>query len=52
MLDHLAHLKGMIDKNERRRLVDDMLRQVNLFDVAAKSLGGYSGGMRQRFGIA
>ena len=52
MLDHLAHLKGMTDKRERRRLVDDMLRQVNLFDVASKSLGGYSGGMRQRFGIA
>src|SRR5579862_5459221 len=52
MLDHLAHLKGMIDKNERHRLVDDMLRQVNLSDAAAKSLGSYSGGMRQRFGIA
>jgi ABC-type multidrug transport system ATPase subunit len=42
----------MTDKKERRRLVDDMLRQVNLFDVASKSLGGYSGGMRQRWGIA
>jgi ABC-2 type transport system ATP-binding protein len=52
MLDHLAHLKGMTDKNERRRLVDDMLRQVNLLDVANKSLRGYSGGMRQRFNIA
>jgi ABC-type multidrug transport system ATPase subunit len=52
MLDHLAQLKGMADKNERRRLVDDMLRQVNLFDVANKSLSGYSGGMRQRWGIA
>jgi ABC-type multidrug transport system ATPase subunit len=52
MLDHLAHLKGMTDKNERRRLVNDMLRQVNLCDVADKSLSGYSGGMRQRFSIA
>src|SRR3569833_1462687 len=52
MLDHLAHLKGMVDKAERRRLVDDMLHQVNLFNVASKSLGSYSGGMRQRFGIA
>jgi ABC-2 type transport system ATP-binding protein len=52
MLDHLALLKGLRDKSERRRLVDDMLRQVNLFDVADKLLGGYSGGMRQRFGIA
>ena len=52
MLDHLAQLKGMADKSERRRLVDDMLRQVNLFDVAGKSLSGYSGGMRQRWGIA
>ena len=52
MLDHLAHLKGMTDKKQRRHLVDDMLRQVNLFDVAGKSLGSYSGGMRQRWGIA
>ncbi|HKE97040.1 MAG TPA: ABC transporter ATP-binding protein [Povalibacter sp.] len=52
MLDHLAHLKGMTDKRERHRLVDDTLRQVNLFEVANKSLGSYSGGMRQRWGIA
>jgi ABC-2 type transport system ATP-binding protein len=52
MLDHLAHLKGITEKTERRRLVDDMLRQVNLYDAASKFLGGYSGGMRQRFGIA
>jgi ABC-2 type transport system ATP-binding protein len=52
MLDHLAHLKGMIEKTERQRLVDDMLRQVNLYDVAGKTLGSYSGGMRQRWGIA
>ncbi|HEV7633346.1 MAG TPA: hypothetical protein VGO41_10190 [Steroidobacteraceae bacterium] len=45
------HLKGLTDKKERQRLVDDLLRQVNLF-AASKSLGGYSGGMRQRFGIA
>jgi ABC-type multidrug transport system ATPase subunit len=52
MLDHLAHLKGMTDRTERRRLVDDMLHQVNLSEVAGKSLGSYSGGMRQRFAIA
>jgi ABC-type multidrug transport system ATPase subunit len=52
MLDHLAHLKGITDKAERTRLVDDMLHQVNLLDVAGKTLGSYSGGMRQRFGIA
>jgi ABC-2 type transport system ATP-binding protein len=52
MLDHLAHLKGMTDRAERRQLVDAMLQQVNLLDVAGKSLGGYSGGMRQRFAIA
>jgi ABC-type multidrug transport system ATPase subunit len=52
MLDHLARLKGIADRGERRDIVSALLRQVNLHDVRRKALGGYSGGMRQRFGIA
>jgi ABC-type multidrug transport system ATPase subunit len=52
MLDHLARLKGLADRGVRRDTVDALLKQVNLWDVRKKALGGYSGGMRQRFGIA
>ena len=52
MLDHLARLKGLFDKTERAAVVSGLLRQTNLFDVRNKALGGFSGGMRQRFGIA
>ena len=52
MLDHFAVLKGVTARSERRELVHALLRQVNLWDVRRKALGGYSGGMRQRFGIA
>jgi ABC-type multidrug transport system ATPase subunit len=52
MLDHMAVLKGFTDKNERRAVVDNLLRQTNLYDVRKKALAGFSGGMRQRFGIA
>jgi ABC-2 type transport system ATP-binding protein len=52
MLDHLAVLKGVAGKGERRDTVDALLRQVNLWDVRKKALAGFSGGMRQRFGIA
>jgi ABC-2 type transport system ATP-binding protein len=52
MLDHMAVLKGFTSRKERRELVDDLLRQTNLFDVRKKALAGFSGGMRQRFGIA
>jgi ABC-type multidrug transport system ATPase subunit len=52
MLDHLARLKGIAARGERRDVVASLLRQVNLWDVRRKALGGYSGGMRQRFGIA
>ncbi|MEO8485009.1 MAG: ABC transporter ATP-binding protein [Betaproteobacteria bacterium] len=52
MLDHLARLKGLSDRGVRRDTVDALLQQVNLWDVRRKALGGYSGGMRQRFGIA
>ena len=52
MLDHFAVLKGVTVKGERRELVEALLRQVNLWDVRKRKLGSYSGGMRQRFGIA
>ncbi len=52
MLDHLAVLKGYGVRGERREVVEALLHQVNLFDVRRKALAGFSGGMRQRFGIA
>jgi ABC-2 type transport system ATP-binding protein len=52
MLDHLAVLKGVANRRERRETVEALLRQVNLWDVRRKALAGFSGGMRQRFGIA
>jgi ABC-type multidrug transport system ATPase subunit len=52
MLDHLAVLKGVVARGERREIVEALLHQVNLWDVRKKPLAGFSGGMRQRFGIA
>ena len=52
MLDHLAMLKGVTRRGERHDLVTALLQQVNLYDVRKRKLGGFSGGMRQRFGIA
>ena len=52
MLDHFAVLKGVTVRSERRELVEALLRQVNLWDVRKRKLGTFSGGMRQRFGIA
>jgi ABC-2 type transport system ATP-binding protein len=52
MLDHLAVLKGVAARGERRETVQALLQQVNLWDVRKKAVAGYSGGMRQRFGIA
>ncbi len=52
MLDHLAVLKGIANGKERRETVHALLNQVNLWKVRKKALSGYSGGMRQRFGIA
>jgi len=52
MLDHLAVMKGIIGRGERRELVDAMLKQTNLWDVRKQRLGTFSGGMKQRFGIA
>jgi ABC-2 type transport system ATP-binding protein len=52
MLHHLAVMKGITNKGERNEIVDALLHQTNLWDVRKKSLGTYSGGMKQRFGIA
>jgi ABC-2 type transport system ATP-binding protein len=52
MLDHLAVLKGFAQRKQRRETVEALLHQVNLWDVRKKALAGFSGGMRQRFGIA
>jgi ABC-type multidrug transport system ATPase subunit len=52
LLDHFAVLKGITNRRERKETVEALLRQTNLYDVRKKHLGGYSGGMRQRFGIA
>src|SRR5690242_6982731 len=52
MLDHFAVLKGVTRRGERRDLVAALLKQVNLWEVRKRKLGGFSGGMRQRFGIA
>jgi len=52
MLDHFAELKGITIKNERKEIVKALLEQTNLYHVRKKNLSGYSGGMKQRFGIA
>ncbi len=52
MLDHIARLKGVGQAVERRELVDALLDKVNLYKDRKKRLGTYSGGMKQRFGIA
>ena len=52
MLDHLAVLKGVAGRSDRRETIEALLRQVNLWDVRNKPVAGFSGGMRQRFGIA
>ena len=52
MLDHFAVLKGIVNAKERRETVEALLKQVNLWEVRGYKLGGFSGGMRQRFGIA
>jgi len=52
MLDHLAVLKGLTNSKPRREIVDALLQQTNLFEVRRKNLGTFSGGMKQRFGIA
>jgi ABC-type multidrug transport system ATPase subunit len=52
LLAHFALLKGIARRGERREVVDALLRQTNLWEVRKQKLGGYSGGMRQRFGVA
>ena len=52
MLDHIAQLKGVGNSGERKELVQALLEKVNLFKDRKKHLGTYSGGMKQRFGIA
>lgn len=52
MLHHLAIMKGMTNTVERKESVDALLQQTNLWDVRKKALSTYSGGMKQRFGIA
>lgn len=52
MLDHIALLKGVTVKSERKALVESLLHRVNLWDQRKRRLSGYSGGMKQRFGIA
>ena len=52
LLNHFAVLEGFTDRAERKRIVEGLLRQTNLWDVRRERLGGYSGGMKQRFGIA
>lgn len=52
MLDHIAMLKGISKGAERKELVDALLQRVNLYEHRKKSVSSYSGGMRQRFGIA
>ncbi|MEP1032488.1 ABC transporter ATP-binding protein [Ekhidna sp.] len=52
LLHYLATLKGVKSKTDRKKLVDETLEITNLFDVSKKDVSGYSGGMKQRFGIA
>jgi ABC-2 type transport system ATP-binding protein len=52
MLDHIALLKGLANSGDRKARVAAMLQRCNLYDVRKKALTGFSGGMRQRFGIA
>ena len=52
LLNHFAVLKGIINKKERQELVKALLHKTNLYDVRKQNLKGFSGGMKQRFGIA
>jgi len=52
MLDHIALLKGVTARGERKDLVEALLKRVNLWDQRKRRLSGFSGGMKQRFGIA
>jgi len=52
MLNHFALLKGITNTKQRKEIVNNLLVHTNLYDHRKKKLGGYSGGMKQRFGIA
>jgi ABC-2 type transport system ATP-binding protein len=52
LLEHFAILKGFSGRKSRKEVVEALLRKTNLWDVRKQKLGGYSGGMRQRFGVA
>jgi ABC-2 type transport system ATP-binding protein len=52
LLEHFALLKGFSGRKSRKAVVEALLRRTNLWDVRKQKLGGYSGGMRQRFGVA
>ncbi len=52
LLDYFAQLKGITKKVERKKIITEVLTLTNLYDVRSKSVSGYSGGMKQRFGIA
>lgn len=52
LLDYLAVLKGITSSKERKELVDALLQRVNLYEHRKKAVSSYSGGMKQRFGIA
>ncbi|MCF8326178.1 MAG: ATP-binding cassette domain-containing protein, partial [Leadbetterella sp.] len=52
LLNHIAVLKGITNSSERKNVVEALLQKTNLWDARKKNLGGYSGGMKQRFGIA
>ncbi|WP_373055945.1 ABC transporter ATP-binding protein [Zunongwangia sp. H14] len=52
LLNHFVILKGIIDSSERKKIVENLLKQTNLWDVKRQRVGGFSGGMKQRFGVA
>ncbi len=52
LLNHIAEMKGIVAKGERKELVEWLLNKTNLYQFRKKNLGGFSGGMKQRFGIA
>ncbi len=52
LLEHLAVMKGIVRRKERKEIVEGLLQQTNLWSARKKALGTYSGGMKQRFGIA
>lgn len=52
LLDHFAALKGIVGRSARREVIHHLLRQTNLYEARGQKLGGFSGGMKQRFGVA